>query len=124
MEKINCVVRLGGDLNHTVAKQGVTPAEYAILRAIHVGNNPAIANVEPVYTGAEDRTPHAQERERLVSQYGSKWVEKLFPSGVNPTLPVHFKDVGVTVDFSKVEPLQEIPVKSNKKKQEPELAEA
>jgi hypothetical protein len=98
MQHASCNVALNGDITFIVHKPDVTVAEIAILRAIHGAD--AVRNIEPTYT---DKRPHAQERERLVLEYGKAkdhkdetLIDKVFPS-FSP-LPTSFKDIGLDID--------------------------
>ena len=99
MEIANCEVRLLGDLANSVPKSGVTPAEAAVLQAIHGADS--VVRVE--ITG-NDRRSHQEEFNRLAGIYGEtpntegeKVFFKLFPQSFDPRLPVEFKQVGITV---------------------------
>jgi hypothetical protein len=99
MQIANCEVRLMGDLTNSIPKNGVTPAEAAILKAIH--GEDAVIRVE--ITG-NDRRPHQDEYNRLADIYGNasntegeKIFYKMFPKTFDPRLPSEFKQVGVEV---------------------------
>lgn len=115
MEIANCEVRLLGDLANSVPKSGVTPAEAAVLRAIH-GDDSVIR----VAITGNDRRPHQQEYARLAEAYGNtvnhegeKIFYKIFPQTFDPRLPVEFKQVGITVtggsEFAPVPDLPDLP---------------
>lgn len=91
MQIANCHVRLSGDMTNEVFKPGVTPAEVAVLRALHGAN--AVVKIQPTVM---DKRPHAQEFDRLKQAYGDKVVTAAFP-GALPQLPVNFKDIGIDV---------------------------
>lgn len=84
-----CKVRLSGDLNNQIPKDGVTPAEILLLRSIHGGD--AVAEVQ---SRGNDKRTHSGEIQRLRDAYGEKVVAAAFP-GLSPTLPVAFKDIGI-----------------------------
>jgi hypothetical protein len=112
MEIANCEVRLLGDLANSVPKSGVTPAEAAILQAIH--GSDSVVRVEII---GNDRRPHQQEYSRLVEIYGNtvntdgeKILFKIFPQTFDPRLPVEFKQVGIAVTGAdKFAPVPDLP---------------
>jgi hypothetical protein len=112
MEIANCEVRLLGDLANSVPKTGVTPAEAAILQAIHGAES--VVRVE--ITG-NDRRSHQQEYARLAEIYGNspntdgeKIFYKIFPQTFDPRLPSEFKQVGITVTGAdKFSPVPDLP---------------
>lgn len=112
MEIATCEVRLLGDLANSVPKSGVTPAEAAVLKAIH-GED---AVVRVAITG-NDRRSHQEEYNRLVEIYGNtvttegdKVFFKIFPQTFDPRLPVEFKQVGITVaGGSEFPPVPDLP---------------
>lgn len=90
MQRVTCLVRLNGDLNNTVQKSGVSPAEIVILNDIHGGpDGDAVVNIQP---NEMDKMSHAQERGRLRGIYGHHVVDRLFP-GEFSRLPVTLKDL-------------------------------
>lgn len=88
MQRCDVTVRLSGDLNNTVRKPNVTPAEIVILRAIHGGFD-SVVDIQPTIM---DKTPHANERARLAYAYGNKVVDACFP-GQFAVLPVSLKEI-------------------------------
>lgn len=99
MQLGRCIVRLGGDLNNSVLKQPVTPAEIIVLRAIH--GDDAVLKIRQ--TG-QDRRAHAEELQRLIERYGAargedeqSIVAKIWPSPHGVKLPLNFKDIGVDI---------------------------
>lgn len=103
MQHARCFVQLSGDLGTKIAKAPVTPAEVVLLRAIHGPD--AVQNVELLNGGVNDKTPHAEELQRLRDHYtaldaeGASIVGKLFP-GHSPTLPTTFDEIGLAVGYS------------------------
>lgn len=91
MQQANCHVRLAGDVGNEVFKSCITPAELLILQAIHGGGS--VLKIEP---RGMDKRSHADEIERLKTEYGDDNFKKVFP-GFAPQLPVSFRDVGVDV---------------------------
>jgi len=100
MQICECEVRLGASVQHTVLKSEVTPAEILILQAIH--GQDAVVGIKPKKM---DKRPNADELERLHNLYGRETegirdagngnlIAKLFP-GINPSLPVSLKDIGM-----------------------------
>jgi hypothetical protein len=66
MQTANILVALGGDINNTVPRYGVTAAEIAMLQAIH--GHDSVIDVEP----AEDiEISQREERARLKHLYGN-----------------------------------------------------
>jgi hypothetical protein len=103
MQHASCQVALNGDLTFIVPKPDVTVAEIAVLRAIHGAD--AVRDIQPTFM---DKRPHAEERERLMFEYGAArdhkdeiLVKQLFP-GLSP-LPVTFKDIGLEIDCDPIE---------------------
>lgn len=96
MELGNAEVRIGGSLNNSVVKYGVTPSEVQLLQAIHGGLD-SVRNI--VVTGNVKRS-NAEEINRLKLIYGAKdkngnrFVDVLFP-GVNVQLLNSFADIGL-----------------------------
>lgn len=88
MQRCNCIVRLAGDMQNTVFKSGVSPAEIAVLRLIHGGQD-TVVDIQPIEM---DKTPHRQERDRLIMIYGAGPVDHLFP-GVMARLPITLKEI-------------------------------
>lgn len=93
MQRADVTVRLGGDINNTVRKRNVSPAEIVILRAIHGGPD-SIQDVQPIMM---DKMPHQQERARLAYLYGDKVVDHCFP-GAFVQLPVTLKDIAIDAE--------------------------
>lgn len=91
MQLCKCDVMLGGDRNNVVAKEGVSIAEIVVLRAIHGGD--AVVNIRPAGIRSLD---HHEELARLKRTYNRREaiVDKVF-TGVNPTLPTKFADIGL-----------------------------
>ncbi len=87
MELANIMLALGGDKNNTVPKYGVTPAEIAVLAAVHGAD--AVFDVVPLEETVE--ISFRDERERLLRLYPAKnednelIVLKVYP-GVSPIL--------------------------------------
>jgi hypothetical protein len=97
MQIASCKVALNGDITFTVVKPNVTVAEIALLRAIHGPDS--VRDIEPL---GMDRRSHADERDRLLKEYGAAKdhddraiFTQIFP-GMSP-LPVEFKDIGVEI---------------------------
>lgn len=65
MQMLNAIVAIGGDLGNTVPKYDVTPAEIAVLRAIH--GEGAVFDIEPV---REEKRSNGFELDRLRRIYG------------------------------------------------------
>jgi hypothetical protein len=66
MQTANILVALGGDINNTVPRYGVTAAEIAMLQAIH--GHDSVLDVEP----AQDiEISQREERTRLKHIYGN-----------------------------------------------------
>lgn len=102
MELANCLVALGGDRDNTVPKYNVTPAEVAVLCAIHGAD--AVFDIEPLEN--EISVNPREEVERLARLYpakddeGALIVAKVYP-GVTPVLHQSFADLGLPTDFYK-----------------------
>jgi hypothetical protein len=103
MQTASCHVRLGGDVQNTVFKQEVTPAEILLLRGIH--GQDAVVDIQ--FTGS-DKRPHVEERDRLFRTYGEAKTQKgepifmlIFPSPLTP-MPVSFRDIGMDMDGNEV----------------------
>ncbi|MDV2964528.1 hypothetical protein RZ532_00950 [Nitratireductor aquimarinus] len=103
MELANVLVALGGERGHTVPKRNVTPAEVAILMAIH--GEDAVHEIE-VQEDTSDRSGRA-EVEHLYERYkatdpdtGKFIVGEVFP-GRNPDLPKTFEALGLPDELYK-----------------------
>ena len=90
MDYLKCEVRLGGNVQNTVMRRDVTPAEIEVLRAKHGAD--AIVNIEVTHSDDSDDSP-VSLREKLIARYG-KVVYELFP-GARPNIPVTAEEVGV-----------------------------
>lgn len=96
MELANVMLALGGDKNNTVPKYGVTPAEIAVLAAIHGAD--AVFDVVPLDEANE--ISFREERERLLRAYPAKnednelIVLKVYP-GVSPILHTTIESLGL-----------------------------
>lgn len=95
MQLANALVALGGDRRNTVPKTGITPAEAAVLDAIHGPDS--VHEIEVLEEGADVSVPELMED--LVSRYqgkdedGRPIVLQVFP-GRRPDLPETFGDLG------------------------------
>lgn len=125
MELANVLLALGGDRNNTVPKYRVTPAEIAVLAAIHGGDS--VFDIEPLDETRE--TNFRDERERLAMQYPAKdednklIVLNVYP-GVAPILHTTLESLGLSESLFKptehAKPAAPAPVKATKgKKAEP-----
>ena len=96
MELANVLLALGGDKNNTVPKYRVTPAEIAVLAAIH--GSDAVFDIVPLGE-TEDRS-FREERERLFMAYPAKdednnpIVMQVYP-GVSPVLHTTIESLGL-----------------------------
>jgi hypothetical protein len=136
MQTANVWLGIGGGRDHTVPKEGVTPSEIAVLRAIH--GEDAVFDVEPLDAVAlneagQPRTSR-QEIERLVLTYGSardgsdrSVVGQLFP-GIGARAFETLDELGLPEEFFKPETRAKLkatpaPKKSGKKAAAPEAVE-
>lgn len=97
MQLAECVVRIAGDIQNTVKKYKVTPAEMLVLRRLH-GDD---AVVETKITGSK-KISNKEELDRIkeiyVDRFGSSnpdrpnVVKELFP-GASPNLPQEFSEI-------------------------------
>lgn len=121
MELANCILALGGDTQNTVPKFAVTPAEVALLLAIH--GDQSISEIEVV--GEIDRR-NIEEADRLLAQYpakdesGNLILQQVYP-GRQPILHQTFADLQLPDHFFAVTqravPVEEAaPVKKGKAK--------
>lgn len=96
MELANIELALGGDKNNTIPKYRVTPAEIAVLAAIH--GSDAVFNITPL--GETEARNFREERERLLMAYPAKdednnsIVLKVYP-GVSPILHTSIESLGM-----------------------------
>lgn len=102
MQVANCLLSLGGDHGNQVMKHGVTAAEVAVLRAIH--GDDSVQEIEP---SGQVKRSHREERERLLSTYGSAKGEDekpivagMFP-GVAARLFEHLDEIGLPDSYFK-----------------------
>lgn len=116
MDYLACEVRLGGNVQNTVWRRGVTPAEIEVLRAKHGAD--AVVNISVISTTDDEPSP-ASIRESLVAKYG-KVVYDLFP-GVRPNVPLTAEEVGVVTEAKPKRASAAKPVVV--KEPEPELVE-
>lgn len=94
MERLDCTVRLGGNIGSTTEKLNITVAEAILLRKIH--GQDALVDIKKVRTGKRDNTPHRAELDRLKAFYPEKFhkaIDQLFP-GFNPKLPMTLEEGG------------------------------
>lgn len=93
MQTMSALVRVGGDLNMTVMRHRVTPAEAYLLMHIHD------AATKDVFEGAvltEDvERGKVEERERLYGKYpeAKKLIDQLFPGRNAADIPDEFDDL-------------------------------
>lgn len=105
MQLANCLVALGGDRTNTVPKWGITPAEVAILLAIH--GDDAVFDIEVTDEVCDRRGP--EEMDRLAANYPAKDEDgrmvlfNVFP-GRGVTLPPDFSDLGLVDDLYRAAP--------------------
>lgn len=96
MELANILLALGGDRNNTVPKERVTPAEIAVLTAIH--GLDAVFDIVP--TGETISRSFREERERLMMSYPAKnednnlIVLQVYP-GSSPILHTTIESLGL-----------------------------
>lgn len=124
MELANVLLALGGDRNNTVPKYRVTPAEIAVLSAIH--GNDAVFDITPLDETLE--TSFKAERERLLLAYPAKnednklIVLEVYP-GVAPILHTSIESLGLDESLFKptehAKPAAEKAPKKAVKKAEP-----
>lgn len=104
MELANVLLALEGDKNMTVPKFDVTPAEIAVLTAIHGGD--AVFDIEP--TGKEIARSNREEVERLIMQYpardqdGKSIVLSVYP-GHSPILHQTLSDLQLPPELYKTD---------------------
>lgn len=103
MQRVNCEVRLSGDVGNTVLKTGVSPAEIVILRDLHHGPE-AVINIQPTHM---DKVQHRVERSRLANIYGHHVVDRIFP-GEFSQLPVSLKDIALPTEAEEGEEGEEV----------------
>lgn len=124
MELANVMLALGGDKNNTVPKYGVTPAEIAVLAAIHGAD--AVFDVVPL--DEANGISFREERERLLRAYPAKnednelIVLKVYP-GVSPILHTTIESLGLEETLFKptehAKPAAEKPAKAAKASKAP-----
>lgn len=102
MQLAHCWVALGGDTGNTVPKFDVTPAEIAVLQAIH--GSDAVFDIVPVN---DTNRSNREERSRLLAFYGKpagsrevSAVDALFP-GMSARLPETFEELELDESFFK-----------------------
>lgn len=117
MELANILLALGGDRNNTVPKYDVTPAEIAVLSAIHGVD--AVFDIVP--TGETVHTSFRDERERLARLYPAKTedsklvVLEVYP-GTAPVLHTSIESLGLDESlFKPTEHAKPAPAKAPKK---------
>lgn len=96
MELCNCLLALGGDKGNTVPKYQVTPAEIAVMMAVH--GSDSVFDIEP--TGEVADRSFREELERLVRAYPGKdeddqlHVRRVYPGG-SPILHTEIAQLGL-----------------------------
>lgn len=95
-------IDLGGDRNHVVVKDGLSPAEILALSAIHGAGSVHTITPDP---GGNDKTPHREIITHLEANYGRTRVggsdnrapvlQRVFPGWPNVTLPADAKAAGI-----------------------------
>ncbi len=97
MQVCSVTVSLGGDIRNTVIREGVTPAEIAVLNHIH--GEGAVHNINPTHM---DKRAHKEEKTRLTEKYKrhAKDIDGLFP-GIAPKMPIKLRDIGIDMDAVK-----------------------
>lgn len=126
MEKANATVRIGGSIQHTVFKIGLTPAEVLILQRINGAD--AVVDIRP--TGVDSKVRQEEEWNRLADEYDSSsaissrpgeervgLMSTMFPGAIRK-LPTTFAEIGLNLA-----PLPDAP-KKKAKKEKPAKAEA
>lgn len=93
MQISSAEILLAGEINNTVIRKDVTPAEVALLQFIHGAES--VINIRP---RKNDKRTHDGEIDRLKSRYGEKVFGEVF-SGFTPKLPVYLKDIGLAGHF-------------------------
>lgn len=88
MDICNCLVAIGGDPRHVIAKHGATPAEIVLLQRLH-GDD---AITEILVTDKEKRS-HDDERDRLGARYGDDKIVDAF--GQYGDLPTSLKSARI-----------------------------
>lgn len=73
MKMFKCSVRLGGNVNHIVPKNGVSDLEIIVLRSLH--GNDAVVDIKSV---GESDVSKRDELQRLSNSYGKETIEELF----------------------------------------------
>lgn len=94
LELYDIVVNIGGQILHTVRKEGVTAAEIALIRAKH-GNDSVISceDTNKIFKPArkkrlaEERPNIATEAQRLKDIYGPRAFAHIFGAGMANALP-------------------------------------
>lgn len=115
MELANCLVALNGDRGNTVPKYEVTPAEIAVLCAIH--GLDAVFDIEP--TGGDVKRSTRDELERLLRLYPAKdednnlVVRKVY-AGASPVMHQTIEDLGLPEESFKT--LERVTAKASPKK--------
>lgn len=89
MEFCDVTVLLHGSRDRTVEKNGVSPAEIAILRHIH--GDEGVVNIRSL--GDRSRR-HSDERSHLTTAYGEDLVAKLYPDTTKP-FPLKLRSIGL-----------------------------
>lgn len=96
MELAHCILALGGDKSMTVPKFNVTPAEIAVLMAIH--GEDAVFDIQP--TGEKVKRSNADEMDRLYAAYpakdadGKPMIQSVYP-GKMPIIHKKLTDLGL-----------------------------
>jgi len=122
MQTASVLVAVGGDRGNSVPKDNVTPAEVAVLRAVH--GDDAVFDIVP---GKDIERGNRQELERLVYIYGSskllgtdtRAVPTLFP-GAGARVFTDFEELDLSDEYYKAETRATPKKSAAKSKAEPE----
>lgn len=130
MELANIILALGGDQQNTVPKYEVTPAEIAVLMAIH--GNDAVKDITPLDKEA-DRS-NREEMARLIRLYpatdaDNRLIVTTVYAGQNPVMHTTIEDLGLGEEYFKAltrvtaKPKPKKGRKANPKKTPPPIAD-
>lgn len=95
MNLYNCTVNLAGNVLNQVARTDISPAEIAVLRVLHGGDDTIINIVKVRAT----KRSHAVERQKLEAVYGAPVVTALFgPRAAGSKLPIELETIAAETE--------------------------
>lgn len=87
-------IQIGGEMTNTVVRDGISPAEYLIMQALHGDHS-----LTPIAITSERNVQVTEEMDRLRQRFNTKnssaALNAVFPGARPVNVPVNFADVGL-----------------------------